>query len=333
MPRWNISTEAERLHADTAVCDMTLPWAWTHTENRSSTLPRFAQAGISFVSLTVAGDREDLEEAIKTIAVERRMIEAKGERYSFATSVADIRRAKREGKLALGFNMQGTNPLDGDVNMVSLYYRLGVRHMLMAYNAKNRVGDGCHERTDGGLSRFGVSVVQEMNRVGMLVDCSHTGYKTSMDVFEVSTSPVIFSHSNAKAVWDHDRNIGDDQIRACAKSGGVIGVAGFGPILADNDGSPEAMFRHIDYIGQLVGFQHVGIGLDFVYFEQQMYSLVAGRPGLYPRGYRPPPWPFVKPEQMPRLTEILLQGGYTDDDVRGVLGENWLRVARQVWRH
>jgi membrane dipeptidase len=166
----------------------------------------------------------------------------------------------------------------------------------------------------------------------MLVDCSHTGYKTSMDTFEVSASPVIFSHSNAKSIWDHDRNIRDDQIRACAKSGGVIGVAGFGPIVADNDGSPEAMFRHIDFIGQLVGLQHVGIGLDFVYFEQTMYSLFSDRPGLYARGYRPPPWPFVKPEQMPRLTEVMLQHGYTDDQARGVLGENWLRVAERVWR-
>lgn len=329
---WGVGEAAARLHARAVVCDLTLPWEWNFTENREETLPRFARAGTSFVSLTVAGDREDLEESVRTVAAERRRFLGHPEQYVLAGSVADIRRAKAEGKLAVAFNLQGTNPLNGDVSMVSLYYDLGVRHMLMAYNAKNRVGDGCHERTDGGLSRFGVSVVQEMNRVGMLVDCSHTGYRTSMDVFEVSSAPVIFSHANAKAVHEHDRNLRDEQIDACARSGGVIGVVGFGPILSKGPDGAEGMFRHIDYIANRVGPRHVAIGLDFVYFEQTMYQLFGNRPGLYARGYTPPPWHFVPPEALPQLTETMLRHGYPDEVVLGVLGENFLRVAQAVWK-
>ena len=127
---------------------------------------------------------------------------------------ADVERAKLEGKFAVVLHFQGTNPLGGDLNMVEVYYRLGIRHMLMAYNMKNLVGDGCMECTDDGLSRFGVAVVEEMNRVGMIVDVTHTGYRMTMDTFEVSKAPVIFSHSNPAAVWDIPRNVKDDQIKA-----------------------------------------------------------------------------------------------------------------------
>lgn len=109
----------------------------------------------------------------------------------------------------------------------------------MAYNQRNAVADGCHERTDGGLSRFGIELVQAMNRVGMLVDCTHTGYRSSMDVFEVSQAPVVFSHSNARAVWDHERNIRDDQAQACARTGGVIGVVGAGSSSATTKPEPR----------------------------------------------------------------------------------------------
>ena len=328
---WGISVSAARLHADALVWDMTLPWEESFEESRGDTLERLHASGADFVSLTVAGDREDLDASIRHIAAERRRLAA-DKRLAFSTTVAEIRDAKAAGRLAVGFNMQGTNPLGGNANMVALYYDLGVRHMLMAYNSRNLVGDGCAERTDAGLSRFGVEVVEEMNRIGMLVDCSHTGYRTSMDVFEVSRAPVIFSHAVARALKEHDRNVTDDQIDACARSGGVIGVNGIGPFLADNDASTELFVRHMDYIAQRVGPRHVGIGLDFVYFEREFYDLVARRRSLYPAGYPPPPWQLVQPEQLPETTERLLGLGYGEDDVRGILGENWARVAEAVWK-
>src|SRR5690606_34276467 len=106
---------------------------------------------------------------------------------------------------------------------------------------------------DEGLSRFGVALIKEMNRVGMIVDCTHTGYRTSMEAMELSAAPTIFSHSLARALWDHERNVADDQIKACAATGGVIGMNGVGMFLGDNDGSPEKVADHIDYVAQLVG--------------------------------------------------------------------------------
>ncbi len=328
---WLVPQTVARLHADALVWDMTLPWEESFEASRGDTLERLHASGVDVVSLTVAGDREDLDASVRHIAAERRRIAADA-RLVFSTTVADIRDAKAAGRLAVAFNMQGTNPLGGNADMVSLYYDLGVRHMLMAYNSRNLVGDGCAERTDAGLSRFGLIVVEEMNRVGMLVDCSHTGYRTSMDVFEASKAPVIFSHADARALKEHDRNITDDQIDACAESGGVIGVNGIGPFLGDNDASTELFVRHMDYIAQRVGARHVGIGLDFVYFEREFYDLVARRGSLYPAGYPPPPWQLVQPEQLPETTERLLGLGYSEDDVRGILGENWARVAEAVWK-
>ena len=124
--------------------------------------------------------------------------------------------------------------------MVQAYYDLGVRSMLLTYNGENQAGFGCHAANDTGLTSFGRGVVDEMNRVGMMVDVSHCGYRTSMDALECSASPVIFSHSSMRAVWDHERNIRDDQARACAATGGVIGINGVGIFLGDNDISVQA---------------------------------------------------------------------------------------------
>ncbi len=312
------------------VCDLTLPWGRAN-ENREPTLPRFAKAGFTFVSLTVGMDWTPLAETIQHIGAERRRF-LSDPNCVLVERTSDIRRAKSEGKLAVGFHFQGTNPLANDVNLIEVYYRLGVRHMLLAYNEKNAVGDGCHERTDCGLSRFGVRVIEEMNRVGMIVDCTHTGYRTSMDAMELSTAPTIFSHSNARAVWEHDRNLRDEQIKACAGKGGVIGINGVGLFLGNNDASPENFIRHIDHIAGLVGPRHVALGLDLVYYMDSMLARWRANPGRYPEGYPEPPWYFFSPEDLPRLVETLLRRGYSDADITGILGENFLRVAEAVWR-
>ncbi len=188
----------------------------------------------------------------------------------------DVLRAKREGRLGVVFTFQGTLAFERNAELVELFYRLGIRQALMAYNQRNHVGDGCHERTDAGLSRLGVEVVREMNRVGMLVDCTHTGYRTTMDVFEVAEGPVVFSHSNARALADHERNIADEQARACARTGGVVGVNGISLFLG---GPPDAagMFRHVDHWVQLLGAAHVGLGLDFVSDPEPLLAIVRAR--------------------------------------------------------
>lgn len=332
---WKVSPEAERLHADALVWDQCVPWSdFGRAELKEAALGHHQGAGASLVSLTLATDSQDLPQVVRTVAKERRYILANPDRFRLCETADDILAAKAEVKLGVNFNFQGTAAFERNIDLVELFYKLGVRYALMAYNQKNAVGDGCHERTDGGLSRFGVALVAEMNRVGMFVDCSHTGYRTTMDVFEHSTAPVIFSHSNAKALWDHPRNITDDQIDACAASGGVIGINGIGVFLAQNDASTELLLDQIEYIAGRAGPRHVGLGLDWVYDLQSLLLGVVKESGqAYPdKGYANLQMNIAQPEQLPEITEGLLKRGWKEEDVRGVLGLNWLRVARQVWK-
>jgi membrane dipeptidase len=330
---WNISERAAALHADALVCDMTLPWLAGY-ENQDTTLPRYAASGFNFVSLTVGHDRYNLTTTMHHMAGVKSRLRAEPEKYIFATSVDDILRANADGKLAIGFNFQGSEGLEGDSNLVEVYYDLGVRHMLLAYNQKNRACDGCHERTDAGLSRYGVRLIEEMNRVGMILDLTHTGYRSTMEAMEISEAPVIFSHSNAYALKEHPRNLRDDQIKACAKKGGLIGINGIGQFLSDHGASTEHFARHLDYMAQLVGPEHVGIGIDFVYYPDQMYRMFLANPDRFPEGYslKPKAWTYFSPEGLPAVTESLLNCHYSEEDIRGILGQNFLRVARQIWK-
>jgi membrane dipeptidase len=333
MPDTPNDSAAAKIIAESVVCDMVLPWGARWIPVRGNTLERFAKSGFNFVSLTVGLDSvPSLEATIQHMAAERRRIDAAPDKYVFVETVDDILRAKKSGKLALGFHHQGTNALQGDINMASLYYQLGVRSMLLCYNSKNSVGDGCHEPTDAGLSTFGRSLIKELNRIGMLVDCSHTGYRTTMDAMEVSTSPVIFSHSNARALRDHERNIRDDQIKACAATGGVIGMNGMGIYIEENNASNEAIFKHLDYMCELVGWQHVGLGLDFVYFAEGFYNLIRAKPDMYPPADYPIPQEFFEPEQLRGLVQVMIDHGYTGEQVTGILGGNFLRVAKGIWK-
>jgi membrane dipeptidase len=170
-----------------------------------------------------------------------------------------------------------------------------------------------------------------MDRVGMIVDCSHTSYHTSMEAMEVSANPVIFSHSNPRALWEHDRNIRDDQAKACAAGGGLVGVVGVGIFMGEDDASTPMLLRQIHYYAELIGPGHVGLALDYVYDVEAEHRYMAGitspAHGNYDKMTN-----FFQPEQLPELTEGLLAKGYSEDEVRGILGGNFLRVARQVWR-
>ncbi len=328
----SIADAAAALHRDALICDLTLPWIdLGRTDLRAATLPRMAENGVGFVSLTLGSDAESLTQILDLLARERRLFAAQPERYRLVETADDILAARRGGQMAISFNIQGTNALDGNLDRVSLLYELGVRQMLLAYNRRNRVADGCHEQTDCPLSTFGRDLVAEMNRVGMIVDCTHTGYRSSMEAIELSEKPVIFSHSNPRALWQHDRNIRDDQARACAATGGVVGVVGVGIFMGDNDASTRMLVRQIDHYAELIGPEHIALGLDYVYDveAEQAYMASVGSPagGNYDKMTA-----FFEPEQLPELTEMLLARGYPEQAIRGILGENVMRVNRAVWK-
>jgi membrane dipeptidase len=332
MPNWNVSPEAEKLHRAALVWDghSCLP---LRSGVDMTMLRRHRDAGIDYVSVNVGMDFNPVEQVMRVIAGFRAGIAANPGAFVLAATAADVRRAKAEGKLAVTFDLEGSDMLAGDVNMLSLYWDLGVRQIHLAYNRNNAVGGGCHD-ADTSLTAFGRKVVAEINRLGMLMDCSHTGYRTSLDILELSRRPVIFSHACVHALKPHGRNVRDDQIDACARTGGVIGVTGIGIFLGDNDNSTETMVRHIDYIAERVGPRHAGVALDFV-FERggDEYPKGFDRKLWWPPGneYDTPNRRNVAPEQMPALTEALMKRGYAEADIRGILGENFLRVAAQSW--
>jgi len=302
----------------------------------ASLLEPWRQAGVNHFSINVYYDPHPWTRCVENIAALRRRIPDETPWCRVVTTVDEIAAANADGKAAVTFDIEGMNALAGRVDLVQLYYELGVRQMLFAYNRNNATGGGCHDE-ETGLTRFGRNVIDEMNRVGMVVDCSHTGYRTSMEAMEHSSAPVVFSHSNTRALADHGRNISDSQIKACAATGGVIGINGLNLFLGD-DGDPEpATFaRHVAYVAELVGPAHVGLSLDF---DPNVYD--CADPDLLDDNntyYWPPDAGYDKPirslsvVQLPAISDELASVGFTSDEMAAVFGGNFRRVAELVWK-
>jgi membrane dipeptidase len=303
--------------------------------NDESFLPQLARhksAGVTLLSLNVSYDIYPMEMAFRMLAQFRHWVARHAQDFVLANTVEDILEAKRQDKLALVFDIEGGRAVEMHPGLVEVFYQLGVRWMLIAYNKNNRLGGGCQD-DDSGLTDYGRDIIDEMERVGMVLCCSHTGYRTAREAMEYATKPVIFSHSNPRALKDHPRNIPDDLVRVCAKTGGVVNINGIGLFLGDNDNSTETFVRHVDYVAQLVGPQHVGLGLDYVFDQAQMNEHIRTRPDIFPpdQGYGNG-IALVEPERLPVITEALLRMGYSDFDVQAILGRNNLRVASARWR-
>ena len=298
-------------------------------------LKAYAEAGVDFVSINVGMDATPTLEAIRVLSAFRHAVLQRSDRYDLVGSAEDVARSKAAGRLSIAFDLEGTEPLDGSIDMIQTYHDLGVRTMLIAYNEPNRAGGGCHGDPDTGLTDFGAAVVREMNRVGMLVDASHCSRKTTFDLFEMSSAPVVFSHSVPAGVKEHPRNVSDEQILGCAQTGGVVGINGVGIFLGDNDASTPSLVRAIDYAVQLAGPDHVGLGLDYVFDRADLDAFLAANASTFPSGFGYTgggSMEFASPAQLPDVMAALIDLGYTDRVIQGILGLNFLRVASQVWR-
>lgn len=329
-----VSEKVLALFRDNLVWDDLLPWGNAmNGPDIDKILPRFHTAGVDFVSLTVdAGP--GVEPTMLEIGRAKRQIRERSVYLACVKSIADIHQARAAGKLAVGFNLQETLPFGTNLDNVQLFYEVGVRQAVLAYNNRNFVGDGCAEPDDAGLSLFGRALVKEMNRVGMFVDGSHTGYRTSMEAMDICESPFVFSHSNPFAIRPHYRSIKDDQIKACAATGGVIGINGVGYWVGDVDASTAAIFRCLDYTVELVGAEHVGLGFDYVYDLENLIKWARANPLMWPpyQGEWMVKHNYAGPEQMVELVQLMLDHGYPDQSIVGILGRNFERLASQVWR-
>lgn len=302
--------------------------------NSWESLEAFREAGVDVVSITLAGDNHNVGQAFALCAWARRELREREDRMMLIRCIADIERARAGDRLGIILHFEGTRCFEREPAVVELFYEIGIRQALIAFNQQNSAGGGCADPRDGGLTPYGRRLVQEIQRVGMLLDLSHTGYRTSLDAIELASKPVVFSHSNAYALCPSFRNLKDDQIRACARSGGVVGVSGSSEYLGDPACASESIVRHIDYLAQVGGIDHVALGLDVVFEPEALSVWARGRPDEWPMT-RDPNWPgfhYAQPAQLAEVAELMLQRSYSESDVRKVLGENLLRVCRAVWR-
>lgn len=310
-----------------------------HPQADFSPLDRLRAAGVNYVSINVGMDMNPVTQIMSVLAAYRAKIKAAPGRFRLVDSVADIQKAAADGVLAVGFDLEGAIPLLDQPEMVALYRDLGVRQIHFAYNRNNSVADGCHD-VERGLSPLGKRMVRAVNEAGLLMDCSHTGRRCSLDIMAASSKPVIFSHANPLALVEHGRNITDEQIRACAATGGVVCVSGVSAFLGAATPDADDMARHIAYVADLVGMQHVGIGLDISFRQDELDD----KP---PSNFDPSYWwphsagyggaitrmAYTPVETWQLLPAALQKVGITASDAAAVMGDNMLRVAGICWQH
>ncbi|MHA1524958.1 MAG: dipeptidase [Alphaproteobacteria bacterium] len=297
-------------------------------------LDRHRRAGASFVSVNVGMDFNPLEQVMTVLASFNAQLAARPDLFVAVRTAGDVRHARKNGLLGVAFDLEGAVPLCGRPEMAAVFSKLGVRQIHFAYNRDNAVAGGCHGGNIG-LTALGREMVAAVNQAGMLMDVSHTGHRSSMEIFEVSAAPVIYSHANPAALVKHPRNIADDQIDACAATGGVICINGVELFLADPALSPETFVDHVAYVAGRVGPEHVGLGLDYAYASplsehppgfdpSQWWPNDLGYPGGLDMGY-------VAPEQFGAIHTALSTRGFDDSEIAGIMGQNMLRVAGRVW--
>lgn len=303
------------------------------TERWLPELARFRRAGADAVTVNIGDSEVPLEVLTRMADAIRRFVLANPHDYILGLTTADLRAAKAAGRLAVCLDIEGVHAFGGDASLVEFFYRLGVRWMLLVYNRSNLAGGGCHDAEDGGLTAHGRAILAEMDRVGMIKCCSHAGYRTARDILEATDRPVIFSHSNPRALHDHPRNIPDDLIRACAATGGVVGINGVGLFLGNRAPAAADVVRHADYVARLVGARHVAIALDFMFKSGDFQAAARAQTAIWP-----PEWGYgsgsanLPPETLPEIADGLAALGYGDEDVHGIMGENLMRVAEAVWK-
>lgn len=278
---------------------------------------------IIFANIFTKGSKEDsLIEGL--LEVEKLLkIAEENEEVVIIKSKEDLESVLKTKKLGMVLSLEGFEPLYGNLELLDMYYRLGIRAGMLTWNTKNPFAHGTDEKT-GGLTDLGFLAIERMNELGILVDVSHLNEEGFWDIIRVNKMLTIASHSNARALFNHPRNLSDEQIKAIANSGGVIGIVSYfskvdekdpGKVRTKDDETETIhdVIRHIEYMVGLVGYDHVALGLDF-----NMYLGDFGVKGL------------ESTEEIPDLIKLLLERGHSIENVRKIAGDNWIRVLREI---
>jgi membrane dipeptidase len=264
-----------------------------------------------------------------------------------ATTVDDILQAHREGRIAWVASIEGAAPIENELDRIEILYGFGVRLLGVTYSESNSLGSGLKEAKDGGLTAFGKRAVERMNQVGMLIDCSHCGDQTTLDVVEASGKPIVLSHIGARALWNTSRMAPDDVLKACADKGGIIGIEA-APHTTLTAAHPrhnlESYMEHFEYVKDLVGIDHVSFGPDTLYGDHvglhHVYkvSLSIQESRKTSEG-GPPPYEevdYVEGVENPteasyNIVRWLVAHDYGDERIAKVVGGNSLRLLKEVW--
>lgn len=333
---------ARKLHEECIVIDML-----NVSEMKNDYLRRLKEGGTTAISHTIKGPpgpfKWSYDSAIAVLAWWSDVFRRKSDEVVHSTSVSDIRKAKADGKLAIILNFQNTMCLGNDIQRLDLFNRFGVWVIQLTYNHQCLVGSGCLERGEYGLSEFGVKVVRRMNELGMVVDTAHCGHATMMDAIEVSEKPIACTHCDLKVFCDTPRCRTDEELKALASKGGVLGVNNIPGFISETGRCTiNDYLDQIDYAVNLMGIDHVGIGTDFVIgttaamvFDSGDWGEDRGR--LKDVHLTREIWPpqlthegFEDESKFPNVTRGLVSRGYKDDEIAKIVGGNWMRLLEEV---
>lgn len=305
-------------------------------------LEEWRAGGVTAVNVTLVY-WEDARATLDRIGDWHRLFERHGDLVMPARTAWDIEEAKRQGKTAVIFGLQNCSPIEDDLALVQVFNELGVKVMQLTYNNQSLIGAGCYEKVDAGISRFGREVIREMNRVGMLIDLSHSAEFTSLQAIEISERPVAITHANPLSFHHGIRNKSETLLKALAESGGMLGFSTYPFHIGGSDCTLEAFCGMVADTVELMGIDRVGIGSDMCRKHDRAYldwmrsgrwskELDSGEARSAGTGWPDYPAWFRTPADFPNITEGLLDKGFAEDEVAKIMGGNWLAFFRDAFR-
>ena len=343
---------AHILHKNAFIFDAAISMLGFDKEEKTE-IQAFLDGGVTGGNMGLSTSETDFSLAIENISNFKQLIDRNPETLKFCTSVNDFKICKQERKFGMVIHFQNTTPILDRLDYLYTFYDLGLRVLQLTYNTQTFVGAGCCERVDGGLTNFGLEVVAESNRLGLLIDISHCGHTTSWDAINFSKAPVSATHAGVYSLaHSFGRNKPDNLLKAIAETGGVLGIPTQPCFVKRNPETHEVLqatiddvIDQIDYAVNLMGIDHVGFGSDMSNYaartlecprDSNIRLVREKRPDVFGVGptdkYDPFPIGIDSHAKMLNLTRGLLKRGYSDEDTKKILGDNWLRVFEEVWR-
>ncbi len=333
-----MASEARRIYDEAIVIDGLNVSNW----ESDAVFERLRAGNITAINATVA-TWENFLQTMAHLSVWMRRFRERDDILQ-VKETADIRTAKKLGKTGIILGFQNASPIENDLDRLGLFLALGVRVIQVTYHETNLLGSGCWERNDAGLSNFGVDAVREMNRLGIVIDLSHVGPKTTLDAIEVSEQPVAITHANARSFCGHRRNKEEEALLALAEKGGVVGATSFANFLPKAfDSTVEDFVDAVDDMVERIGIDHVAIGTDSTHDQPlEFWHYISSQQGTkFPSTFADGSIPYTElsfqpkgidsPAEFPNLADALANRGYSGEDITKLLGGNWMNLFERVW--